>query len=150
MDNVDPAPEIPPDTGGTSSSAEPETKPPVTATTGRGQAFRNLVRELSDTDLLSPGSIKLLLELNNRAESECEELRGYVQRFHEADKRAAVFEEKLGAQKAVDILYTVGVAIGTLIVGLSVSLREPGYTVGAILLGLTLFGCSVWAKASRR
>lgn len=93
----------------------------------------------------------MLLELMTRSESDCVELRGYVQRFHDADKRADVLDEKLKTQKSVEILYTVGVSFGTLLMGLSVSLLDkPAFAVGAFLLGGLLFGCAVWAKASRR
>jgi hypothetical protein len=94
---------------------------PVTsvATTGKRQAFRNIRRQLQEQELLSPGVQKLLLEELETADARCEILEVYVDRFHEADKRAAVLEEKLKTQKAFEIIFGVGVGVGCAIVGLA-------------------------------
>jgi len=55
---------------------------------------------------------KLLLEDLERAEAECETLEGYVERYHDADKRAAVLEEKVQAVTALEIMFGVGVGLG--------------------------------------
>jgi hypothetical protein len=91
----------------------------VATSTGKRQAFRDIRRQLQDADLSSPGVQKLLLDELDQSESECELLQAYVERFHEADKRAAVLEEKLKASTAFDILFSVGIGLGCAIMGLS-------------------------------
>lgn len=91
----------------------------VATVSGKRQAFRDIRRQLQDTELSNPGVQKLLLDELDQSEAECELLHAYVERFHEADKRAAVLEEKLRGNTAFDILFTVGVGLGCAIVGLS-------------------------------
>jgi hypothetical protein len=86
---------------------------------GRRQAFRDVRRELTDADMASPGVQKMVLDELEQAEAECEQLRAYIERYHEADKRAAVLEEKLRPIRALEILFGVGVGLGGAIVGLS-------------------------------
>src|SRR5258708_6140348 len=67
----------------------------ATETTGRRQVFRDIRRQLEEGDLASKGVQKLLLNELETSEGDCEALRAYVERFHEADKRAAVLDERL-------------------------------------------------------
>jgi len=114
--------------------------PPTTATSGKRLVFREIRRQMSDADLASPGVQKLLLDELERAEDTCENLQGYVDRYHEADKRAAVLDEKLRTQNAVEIFFAVGLAMGGAIVGLAPFFwDEPGkgpivLVVGAVLI----------------
>jgi hypothetical protein len=92
-----------------------------TPSTGRRQALRDLRRELSNEDLASPGVQKMLLDELGRADDDCDVLRGYVTRFHDADKRAAVLEEKLRTQTALEVACGVGIGLGGAIMGLAPS-----------------------------
>ncbi|MBX3666451.1 MAG: hypothetical protein KF834_12265 [Burkholderiales bacterium] len=111
-----------------------------TPPTGRRQALRDLRRELTNEDLASPGVQKLLLDELGRADADCEILNGYVTRFHDADKRAAVLDEKLRTQTALEIAFGVGIGVGGAIMGLAPSFwdKQPlGYltlTVGFLLM----------------
>lgn len=89
------------------------------AATGKRQAFRDIRRQIEEEDLGSPGVQKMLLDDLERAESECEILQGYIERYHEADKRSAVLEERLRTQTAVEIFFGVGVGLGGTILGLA-------------------------------
>jgi hypothetical protein len=91
----------------------------VVPASGKRQAFRDVRRQLQDTELGSPGVQKLLLDDLDRAEGECENLRGYVDRFYSADKRAAIFEERARGQTAFEILFTVGIGVGSAVLGLA-------------------------------
>ena len=110
------------------------------AQTGRRQAFQNLRRQLTEPELANSGVQKLLLDQLDRADSECERLTGYVERFHDADKRSAVLEEILRTQTGFDIIIGAGIAAGSAIMGLSSSFwdkTEKGpicLAVGAFLL----------------
>jgi hypothetical protein len=90
-----------------------------TPASGRRQALRDLRRQLSDEDLASSGAQKLLLDALERADGECEEMKSYVTRFHEADKRAAVLQERLHTQTAMEVMFGVGVGAGSAMVGLA-------------------------------
>lgn len=91
----------------------------VVATTGKRQAFSNIRRQLSETDLGSPGVQKMLLEELDRAESQCEVAEGFRERFHLADKEAAILREKLKTVTAMEIFFGLGVAIGSILIGLA-------------------------------
>lgn len=108
----------------------------TTSPTGRRPAFRDLRRQLSEEDLRSPGIQKILLDDLERAEETCEILNAYVERFHDADKRAAVFEEKLRPQNAIEIMFAVGLALGGAIVGLAPVFWDIANLRGQIALGI--------------
>ena len=108
----------------------------TTSTSGKRPAFRDLRRQLSEEDLKSPGIQKILLDDLERAEESCEILNAYVERFHEADKRAAVLEEKLRPENAIEIMFAVGLALGGAIVGLAPVFWDATSSKGPIALGI--------------
>jgi hypothetical protein len=112
-----------------------QTRITAVATTGKRQAFRDIRRQLQEQELSSPGVQKLLLEELETADAKCDVLEGYVERFHEADKRAAVLQEKLTTQTAFDILFGAGVGLGCAIMGLA-PLFWDGSIKGPITLGV--------------
>ena len=113
--------------------------PEPTPSTSRRQALRQIRRELTDSELSSPGVQKLILDDLERAENECDVLSAYVTRFHDADKRAAVLEEKLHTNRAIDIAFGVGLTIGGTLIGLASSLwdKQP-YGYLSLVIGLFL------------
>ena len=102
---------------------------------GGRKAFRDIRRQLSDDDLTSPGVQKLILDELERTETDCDALRGYVERYHEADKRAAILESRLVTQTALEILFAVGIAAGGILIGLAQPLWAQG-ALGQIVLGI--------------
>ncbi len=82
------------------------------APSSKRQVFRNIRRQLTDEDLASPGVQKLILDELELAEADCEFLESYVERYHDADKRAAILEEKLKTHSSIEIFFGVGVGIG--------------------------------------
>lgn len=114
---------------GTPQEAEPErpesdlpatvAAPSTAASTGRRQAFRDVRRQIEEADLGNPAIQKMLLDDLERAEAECEILHGYVERYHDADKRAAVLDERLRTKKSLEIFFGVGVGMGGTIMGLA-------------------------------
>jgi len=77
-----------------------------------GRALSNVKRELSDEELSSPGVQKMLLNELERLWRENEELSGYRNEFHEADKKVSVLEEKLKRNIALEIVSLSCIAIG--------------------------------------
>lgn len=126
------------------------TQTTVAATGGR-QAFLNLRRQLTESELANSGVQKLLLDQLDRADSECESLTGYVERFHEADKRAAVLEEKLRTQTAFEIIVAAAIAIGSAIIGLAPSLWDKSSTGPiTLIIGFLLVLGAVIARLFRK
>lgn len=124
----------------------------ATATSGRRQVFSEIRRQLAEEDLNSKGVQKLLLSELETAADECETLRAYIERFHEADKRAATLEERLKINKAVEIMFDVSVAVGGGLIGWAPALWDRTEK-GALLLlgfGVVLITASSLAKALKR
>ncbi len=100
----------------------PKTAAPVevsVSATGRRLAFENIKRQLSEADLTNPGTQKLILEMLMTAEADRDECEQYIPKFHEADKRAAILEEKLKTNKVNEVMFGVGVGVGCAIIGLA-------------------------------
>jgi hypothetical protein len=112
----------------------PKTRATVEAT-GRRQAFRDIRRQLTETDLASAGVQKLILDELERAEADCEIAEGYIERYHTADKRAAVLEERLRTQTAIEIFFGVGIGLGCTLIGLAPYFWDASPR-GPILLGV--------------
>jgi hypothetical protein len=98
-------------------------------------AYLNVQRQLDDDELKQSGAQKMLLANLDRAEAQALENRAYVDRFHAADKSAAVLQSRLKTQNALEVLYGVGLAAGGVIVGMTPSMwaYKP---LGPILLGI--------------
>lgn len=118
---------------------------------GRRLAFGEIKRQLSDEDLKSPGVQKLLLDDLERAEGECEFMQGYIERYHDADKRAAVLEERIRSGTAIEIMFGVGVGLGGTVMGLAPmfwSDQPKGY-ISLIIGSLLICGASIARMVKR-
>jgi hypothetical protein len=107
---------------------------------GRRAAFRDIRRQLIDNDLSNPGVQKLLLAMLEEADTDRENLKPYVNLYHEADKKAAILSEQVKTQKALDIFFGVGIGLGGTIIGLAPFFGgvKPWYGVITALVGLSL------------
>ena len=117
--------------------------------TGRRPAFRDMRRALTPEELASSGVQKILYDELEKSEIESDELKDYVKLFHEADKRAAVLEEKLKTVSAIEVFFGVGVGLGGTIFGLApffwtASSYIPG--IIAFIIGLLLIAGSCVAR----
>lgn len=117
------------------------------------RAFRNVSRELTEEDLANPSPAvqKLLLNEIDRLEIEKEEYREEyslcMDRFHEADKKAAVLEQKIRTALSRDIVFGGCLAVGGALFGLVSGLwaHQPyGWIV--VAFGVMLFGIGIAAK----
>ena len=113
--------------------------------TGRRQALRGIGRELSEKDFASLGVQKLLLDELEKADTECEELKVYVEKFHDADKRAAVLEEHTKTVVSIEIAFGIGVGLGCAIIGLAPSFwkQQPQGLLCLFVGGLLVIGAFV-------
>lgn len=131
-----------PEGQGQESGEAPAPKPVGSAPlAGKRQALRNLVRTMSDAELTAPGTVKLLIDDLEQAEAEREYFKAFVERYHAADKDAAVLTERLKPAKALDVMFGVGVGLGGAILGLAPFFWERGkdhQAVVACLLGVAL------------
>jgi|TARA_R100000501_G_C2541867_1_gene60274 hypothetical protein len=94
-------------------SAEPKRK--------GSKTFARIKRELSDDELGQTGFQKMQMDNVERLEEECFELRGYIERYHEADKQVGVLNEKLKSKKSHEVIYSSMLAAGSQIT----VIREP-------------------------
>jgi hypothetical protein len=119
--------------------------------TGKRQALRDLRREMNDDELSNPGVQKLILDELERADAECADLRTYITRFHEADKRAAVLEEKLKTEHSLEITFGVGVGLGGAIIGLAPYFWDKeAQGILTLLLGAVLIFGATAARVVRK
>ena len=126
------------------------------------QAFQNITRELSDDDLTNPAVGKLLLderdrleiendELKKRLENENDKLSNYREKFHEADKKVAVLQEKNKTHLATEIISAVCFTIGAVLIGYAPVLwkSQPSGWI-ALALGSILIIGGIVAKVVKR
>lgn len=110
------------------------------------QAFRRIPRELTEEELANPAVQKLLVGNLDRLEIEKEEYRAYMERFHEADKKVAVLEEKGKTKLALEILSGTCLTCGGLAIGqINAPWPQPSVWI-AVVLGLVLLGGGIYAK----
>ncbi len=127
-----------------SASVDRKPPPPDSAVpaSGRRAAFRDVRRQLTDEELKNPGVQKLLLDMLQETDDEREGLRYYVDRFHEADKTAAVLREEVKTHTAIEVFFGVGVGLGGAIIGLAPffwgTKQEYGVITGIVGLGLMI------------
>jgi hypothetical protein len=105
------------------------------------RVFSRLKRELSDDELSSPGVQKLLLDYLAQADVEISTLKSFRDRFHEADKKNGVLEEKLKTSTAYEVVSIGSLSVGAAAVGYSPSLwfstlhgGPIALTFGAVLI----------------
>jgi hypothetical protein len=137
------APKIPPPQteqkeggGGVVEIPAPSTPEPTSATSGRRPALGNLRREVLDAELSHPGVQKLLLDRLDSAEAECGELREFVEKFHLADKDAAVLRAQLRTGTAFEILCAGGFGCGGILIGIGPSLLTSSPTSAKIIIAI--------------
>ena len=129
------------------------------ADSSEGQlAFRKIPRELTEEELASTAAQKLLVgmldqskkekeEYKNQLKKEKEEYKIYVERFHKADKKVAVLEEKGKTKLALEILSGTCLTFGGLAIGQISPLwqdQPSGWIVGVLGLGFLVGG--IYAK----
>lgn len=87
-------------------------------------AFSNLKRELSDEDLNSPGTQRLILNELDKYEECSKQLELYKSKYYECDKDRAIYKERANSSNAFEILYSSSLSVGAMLIGLTPSLNE--------------------------
>src|SRR5712692_7921469 len=86
---------------------------PTTPQPGKERrALSLLKRELTEEDLGTPGTRKMLLDNLDNLTAENQALQSSRDQFHPCDKALAVAKEKLKSNVAVDIVSTGAIAVG--------------------------------------
>jgi len=109
---------------------------PTAPASGKRSSFRDIRRQLSEEELKQTGVQKLLIEDFERAETECEMVQGFVERYHEKDKEVARLTEKLKTNIALEIMTSVGLAGGGAIVSLAPTFYPIDTTKGIAAIGV--------------
>lgn len=114
------------------------------------RSFLSIKRELTDDELKSPAVQKLLIDDLERLEGERGELVDYRERFYQADKRAAVLEERLKRSLSFEIISSACLVIGALLMGAVSSFwdKQPAGWI-CVLAGSALIIAGIWAKRAR-
>jgi hypothetical protein len=107
---------------------------------GRRAAFRDVRRQLTDTELTQPGVTKLLIAMLEEADSDRADLEPYVKLYYDAAIRVATLTEQAKTQKAIEVFFGVGVGLGGTIIGVAPFLGQTNYEYGvvALMIGFAL------------
>ncbi|MDE6507920.1 MAG: hypothetical protein K2L04_05615 [Alistipes sp.] len=112
----------------------------------RTNAFSKLDRALAEEDMQSKGTQRLLLNELDKYEECKRELESYQTRYHEKDKRCAVLEEKVNQNTAFEIICSIALSIGALLIGM-VDNEYPDWKL--IIGGTILLGGAIFAKIAK-
>jgi hypothetical protein len=106
---------------------------------------------LTDDELSSPAIQRLLLDELDRLEREVSEQSQFRDRYHEADKRASVLEEKVKHWEATEIAHILCLTAGSALIGYAPSVWDhPPVGYLAIAIGAVLVIGAVIAKTRNK
>ena len=107
---------------------------------GTKNAFKNLQRDLSQDDLNSSGTQKMLLAELERLERINGELEEFKNDYYQADKEREVLKEKLKRDTATDILYSASLTMSSAVFSISFCVTESTQYILAIMSGVLFIG----------
>ncbi len=96
------------------------------------KAFSKLATELTDEELKFPGVQKMLLAEISRLEYTAIKSESFKEKFHQADKDKAVLMEKEKTFIFSEILYSLSLTLGAVLIGLVPSMTTNKTAIGAI------------------
>jgi hypothetical protein len=100
--------------------------------------YSRIRREISEEDLASPAVQRILLGEVDKLQSQVALLEITESNFHMVNIKSAVLEEKLKAVNSHEVLYSLSLSIGSVIIGLSSMVWDKGYGWIAIAVGSVL------------
>ena len=106
------------------------------------QSLSRLRRELSEEELSSPAVQRLLVEDLERLERQNTKLQDYRVRFHAADKRVAILEEKTKKSLAGEVVFGVMITVGAAAFGFTPSIwsQQPAGWLLLVLGSVLILG----------
>jgi len=117
---------------------------------GRRKVYANMRRELDDKELASPAVTRFLADEVERLESDLAEHKEYRNKFHEADKKVSLLDDKLKTVKAFEIISTGCLTGGGVLIGLGPKMWDNPMAAGFIgLAGVVFIGLGVAAKVAK-
>ena len=96
------------------------------------KAFSKLAVELTDDELKTSGVQKMLLAEISRLEYTVIKSESYKEKFHQADKDKAILIEKEKTFIFSEILYSLSLTLGAVLIGLVPSMTTNKVVIGAI------------------
>jgi len=114
------------------------------------RSFETVARELNDKELSGPVVQKMLLDEVERLEGELSQARLYQEKFHEADKKASVLEERLQKDASYEVLYNSCVIGGSVLLGFAPTVwsDQPLGAFTVIVGAIAVIG-GLWSKKVR-
>ena len=119
-------------------------------------AYRNLRRELTDEELTSPGTVRLLIQDVERLESELFRASKYISRFYKANTDVQVLKEKVKSLTSSSIMNNAGLTVGGVLIGIGsrmwdrVSIANNLGATIIVVLGLILIGCVIFSQFRKK
>lgn len=87
-------------------------------------AFSQIDRQVSESDLKSLGTLRWLLNEHDKYEECIKQLDDYKEKFYNCDKEKSVIEEKLKNSTSFDILYSLSLSAGSALIGVAPSISD--------------------------
>ena len=86
-------------------------------TKAKRQSFGGLRRQLSEEELSGPGVQKMLLDEIDRLDGELVQASDMAEKFHVADKDAAILRERFKSHTALELISTASLTVGSVALG---------------------------------
>ena len=116
--------------------------------------YDNLVTDLSEDDLKSPGVQKLILSKSNELEVENYKLKEENDLYRKLEVKFATISSELtnlkASQRTIASLHSICLGAGTCLIGVSLSIGEKTLLNGSLVggVGLLLTGTAIWTTMS--
>ena len=112
------------------------------------KSYTYLKRRLKEEELMNAGAINLLIDELERLETASADHKTMTEKFHATDKENGILQQKLSVSKSVEIVQSLSLSLGSLLLGASKSLWDMGY-LGIIILtaGVALIVAAIVSKA---
>jgi len=115
-----------------------------------GNPYSRINREISESDLESPAVQRILLGEVDKLQSKVDDLQNFKSNYHESDKKCAILEEKVKSMNSGEILYSICLTMGSILIGLSTAIWSTGHGWISIVLGGLLIISGIASKVVKK
>ncbi len=107
---------------------------------------------LTDEEMASSGTQKMILDSIEQLQQEVEELKGFRDKYYEADKKIGILQEKAKTKIALEVLSTGSIAVGGGALAFSRTVWADPNGLGMMLaiFGAVMTGVGIAAKVILR